>query len=212
VAAGPLPVDALERELLAVDRVAVRSLVDGSLRAGATPHDVVEELLVPALDRIGASWEAGLTSLSQVYMAGRIVEELSGGLLPAAPAEARGAKVALGTLGDQHVLGKRMVAAHLRGAGAALLDLGAGLTPEDFAARAAGEGAEVVMVSVLLLNSALSVEALVAALRARGCRAPVIVGGAPFRLDPELWRRVGADACGRSAAEAPRLAGLGGRP
>ena len=77
MAAGPLPVDALERELLAVDRVAVRSLVDGSLRAGATPHDVVEELLVPALDRIGASWEAGLTSLSQVYMAGRIVEELS---------------------------------------------------------------------------------------------------------------------------------------
>lgn len=208
-----LPVDGLERELLAVDRAAVGELVSGALGQGASPHQVVDELLVPALDRIGAAWEAGHASLSQVYMAGRIVEELTARFAPDAPAgEGQGTRVALGVLEDQHVLGKRMVAAHLRAAGATVLDLGAALSPADFAARAAGEGAAVVMVSTLLLRSALAVETLVGELRARGSAAPVIVGGAPFRLDPGLWRKVGADGFGRSAAEAPALAGLGRRP
>jgi methanogenic corrinoid protein MtbC1 len=30
----------------------------------------------------------------------------------------------------------------------------------------------------------------------------IAVGGAPFLLDPELWCEVGADAGGRSAADA----------
>jgi methanogenic corrinoid protein MtbC1 len=29
-----------------------------------------------------------------------------------------------------------------------------------------------------------------------------VVGGAPFLLDDELWKEVGADAMGRSASEA----------
>jgi trimethylamine corrinoid protein len=30
----------------------------------------------------------------------------------------------------------------------------------------------------------------------------IVVGGAPFRFDAELWRQVGADAMGRTAADA----------
>jgi len=119
----------------------------------------------------------------------------------------------LGVLEDQHVLGKRMVQAYLAAAGQPVLDLGAGLTAAALAERAAGEGAKVVMVSTLMLRAALRVQDLVEGLRARGCGAAVVVGGAPFRLDPGLWRRVGADAFGASASEAPALAvRLGRRP
>ncbi|MHC5004351.1 MAG: cobalamin B12-binding domain-containing protein, partial [Planctomycetota bacterium] len=30
---------------------------------------------------------------------------------------------------------------------------------------------------------------------------PILVGGPPFRLAPELWREIGADACAGSATE-----------
>ena len=53
-----------------------------------------------------------------------------------------------------------------------------------------------------LLPAALKVKAVRAALDARGSRVRIAVGGAPFLFDPELWREVGADAMGRSAADA----------
>jgi len=39
-------------------------------------------------------------------------------------------------------------------------------------------------------------------LKARGANIKVVVGGAPFLFDEELWREVGADAMGRSASDA----------
>lgn len=196
-------VTALERALLAVDREAVSAAVTASLRADP-PGTVLDGLLVPALERVGAAFEAGKASLSQVYMAGRIVEDLVAGLMPPERAAA-GPRVAVAVLEDRHVLGKRMVLAHLRAAGADVRDLGDGLSARELATRAVAEGAAVVMVSTLMLRSALAVADVVAALRADGSRARVVVGGAPFRLDPDLWRHVGADACGRSAADAPDL-------
>ena len=35
---------------------------------------------------------------------------------------------------------------------------------------------------------------------------PVIVGGPPFQLDPELWRKIGADAMGQNPEDAVSVA------
>ena len=206
------PLGRLERAFLAVDRREADRIVQAALE-GTPPEQVIDTLLVPALDQVGSAWERGGVSLSQVYMAGRLAEDLIARLLPR-PAPPPGApRVALGVLEDQHVLGKRLVLAYLQTSGVPVLDLGAGLSAADLAERAAGEGASVVMVSTLMLRAALRVQDVVEALRARGSKAPVVVGGAPFRLDPGLWQRVGADAFGASAGEAPALAArLGGRP
>lgn len=202
----------LERAFLAVDRLEVERLVREAL-GGAPPDAVLERLVVPALDAVGVAWERGAASLSQVYMAGRITEDLLARLLPQAPPPPGSPRVVLGVLEDQHVLGKRMVQAYLAAAGQPVLDLGAGLTAAAMAERAAGEGATVVMVSTLMLRAALRVQDLVEGLRARGCGARVVVGGAPFRLDPGLWQRVGADAWAPAASQAPALAlRHGGRP
>jgi methanogenic corrinoid protein MtbC1 len=56
-----------------------------------------------------------------------------------------------------------------------------------------------------MLPSALQVREVRAGLWAAGANVRVIVGGAPFRLDTQLWREVGADAMGRNAAEAIEL-------
>lgn len=205
-------VERLEQSFLSVDLAAAReALADASGLVG--PGPALEQVLVPALDRVGDRWGAGEASLSQVYMAGRYAERLADELLPAAAPPAGALRIGVAVLEDHHLLGKRMVVAHLRAAGLAPIDLGDGLTAAALAERAVAARVDVLLVSTLMLRAALAVRELVGLLRRQGSAARVVVGGAPFRLDPELWKAAGADACGLAAADAPRLAlALGGRP
>jgi len=63
------------------------------------------------------------------------------------------------------------------------------------------------MVSVLMLNKALHVSQVREQMDRRDLgHVNLVVGGAPFVHDPELWRRVRADAYGRNTADALRIA------
>ena len=53
-----------------------------------------------------------------------------------------------------------------------------------------------------MLPAALRVKDLQCALKEGGIRVKVIVGGAPFRFDPLLWKDVGADGVGNNAGDA----------
>jgi methanogenic corrinoid protein MtbC1 len=59
---------------------------------------------------------------------------------------------------------------------------------------------KILLLSVLMLPSALRIRELKAALGNRDVR--IVVGGAPFRLDEQLWKEVGADAMGRDSSDA----------
>jgi trimethylamine corrinoid protein len=191
------------------DRVRAKQILTAS---PAVPGAVrrAELLIVPALEEIGRRWETGSLSLAHVYMAGRICEEFANELFDAGVADTDRAtpSVAIGALIDHHALGKRIVHSMLRAAGIPVLDYGQGLTPEAIAVRAGKDGIGVLLVSCLMLPSALAVLRLREQLAALIPTPPrVIVGGAPFRLDPDLWHKVGADAGGNNAADALRLVG-----
>jgi methanogenic corrinoid protein MtbC1 len=190
----------LEDALLAVDRLAARRVL--SEAAGTMSTHVFEDVVGPALAHIGAGWETGEVALSQVYMSGRICEELAEEWLPQPVATGRAQPpVAIAVLEDYHVLGKRIVCAILRASGFELRDFGR-VTAAGLVERTLGEQIEVLLVSTLMLPSALKVGQVVAGLRAAGARTKVVVGGAPFRIDPQLSLEVGADAAGRTATDA----------
>ena len=191
----------LERALLDADRpAAAAALEEARARDGALG---VDRVLVPALERIGTDWERGLLALSQVYMAGRICEDLTDAFVPAAVRpRATPAGLAIAALDDHHLLGKRIVSATVRAAGWPLLDLGHGMTARALAARASEGGIRMLLVSTLMLRAALQVKELVLLLREAPVPVRVVVGGAPFRIDRELWREVGADAMGATASDA----------
>ena len=158
------------------------------------------------LERVGHLWEEGRISLVELYGAGRAAEVATELLEPLPRTRQAGdARVAIAVLEDQHVLGKRLVAAHLRAGGVALLDLGVGLSAPVLVAQALEARVDVLLVSTLMLRGALKVHDVVRRLRDAGSAMRVVVGGAPFRLDPELYLEVGADACGRSAGDALAL-------
>jgi methanogenic corrinoid protein MtbC1 len=190
--------------LLGMNTEGARAALDhasGSL----SPLARIESLVVPALEHIGREWEAGRAALSQVYMSGRICEDLVDTILPRESSDRRRAPAAaICVLLDHHMLGKRIVYSLLRAAGYEIRDYGRA-TVEELARKVPADGIEILLVSVLMLPSALRVRQLREALDRAGCRAKIVVGGAPFRLDPELWKEVKADAMGTSASEAVEL-------
>ncbi len=192
--------DALE----ALDRVGAEAVFQQALK-GQSPIGAVERVVVPALEQMGEAWETGAVALSQVYMAGRFCEELVERVLPPSdPDRKHQPRSAIVLLNDYHMLGKRIVYSVMRASGFELFDYGR-MEVDELVERAIADRIRVLLISVLMLPSALKVAEVCRQLKERGTGIKVAVGGAPFLFDPTLWSEVGADAMGRSAADAVTL-------
>jgi methanogenic corrinoid protein MtbC1 len=138
-------------------------------------------------------------------MSGRICEALVEAVLPPSdPDRKHQPRSAIVTLSDFHMMGKRIVYSHMRASGFELFDYGR-MDVDELVDRVLADKIRVLMISVLMLPSALKVADVCRRLKEAGLAVRVIVGGAPFLFDENLWREVGADAMGRNAAEAVTL-------
>lgn len=193
-------IDEFQQALASLDKVRADALFQAALKE-SPPIQVVERLMVPALEYIGQEWHDGNIALSQIYMGGRFCEDLVERVLPPSdPARKNQPPSAIVVLNDYHLLGKRIVYAVMRASGFELFDYGR-MDVAQLTERVQADGVEVLMISVLMLPSALKVREVREAL---GSDIKILVGGAPFLFDEELWREVGADAMGRHAADAVR--------
>ncbi len=190
-----------ENALLTLDRVGALRILS-AIRQESPEFERMEILISAALESIGLKWEEGGISLSQVYMCGVICEELVESFLPMNEKDRKSfPKMAIAVLEDRHALGKRIVSSIVRSKGYLLLDYGSGLTAGEIVEKALEDKVDVLLISTLMLSSALKVAVVMDLLRQSSSRIKVIAGGAPFRLDPGLWRNVGADADGGNATQ-----------
>ena len=197
--------EAFLQALLSLDRETARRQLRLAAH-GDDPTIAVESLLIPTMERIGHLWETGEVALSQVYMSGRICEGLLDEILPPADDAAGGdPQTAILVFEDNHALGKRLVLSALRVARIPVRDYGLGVTLEDLVQRVRQDRPRVLLISVLMLRSALRLAELVRNLSALSERPYIIVGGAPFLLDRQLWRQVGVDAMAANSAEVLQL-------
>lgn len=187
--------------LLDIDRIKTAEMFKDYFQENNN-FELLEQLVIASLERIGEGWEDGSISLAQVYMSGLICEELMEEYLPKAEIKRKDVpKMAIVMLQDHHGLGKRIVYSVLRAGGYNLLDLGYVATPEELVQKAIKHQAEVLLISTLMLPSALKVREVREILNNKSKSMKIIVGGAPFRLDRQLWKAVGADADGKNATD-----------
>lgn len=191
----------LECFLLAMDRFKAREILDLAAHE-MSPLDLLDLVICKALESIGEKWEKGEAALSQVYMSGRICEEFVDTLIPQGERLREDhPPMAIAVLNDHHVLGKRVVYSVLRANNFNIKDYGV-VTVDEAIKKVRADGIRVLLVSTLMLHSALEIQELVGGLKSATLDVKVIVGGAPFNFDSRLWQEVGADAMGRNAAEA----------
>lgn len=193
----------LERALLELDQDLAEKIVKESTKH-STPSEIAGNLISNTLVRIGDSWEKGDLSLSQVYMSSVICEKIIDKILPPkSPTRNDQPKAAIGVFEDYHLLGKRIVYSTLRASGIELIDLGGGLTTEKLNKIVEEKEIKILLLSVLMLPSALRLKGLLESLKSKNVK--VIVGGAPFRFDPNLSKEIGAEYYGNDSSDAIRI-------
>jgi methanogenic corrinoid protein MtbC1 len=191
-------VDEFRERLISLDKAGSLELIKEEFEPIAGT-EWIKELIVPSLERIGKDWSEGKLSLAQVYMTGKIAEKLVDDLLfKASEPRKDQPNMAICALEDHHLLGKRIVYSILRSAGYKLQDFGQ-ITAKDLIIKLKDSDIEFLLISTLMLPSALKVKEVVDAMKNTNIK--VIVGGAPFRLDEELWKEVGAYGVCMDASE-----------
>ena len=183
---------------------ATRELLEGG-RAGL---DIINEELVPALDRVGQGFEKGAVFLPQLLMSAEAAkaafEVIKGALQGGGEQHVKGRVILATVKGDIHDIGKNIVKVMLENYGYEVLDLGKDVPPERIVQTAIDEKIRLIGLSALMTTTVVSMAETIKLLREKGVPAKVVVGGAV--LTQEYADAIGADCYARDAMETVRYA------
>ncbi|MCM1579369.1 MAG: homocysteine S-methyltransferase family protein [Ruminococcus sp.] len=162
--------------------------------------EIVDKMLIPALDKAGADFESGRIFLPQLILAAGAAqsafEEIKKSM-GSGKGVSKG-KVVLATVkGDIHDIGKNIVKVLLENYGFEVIDLGRDVPYESVLQAAMAEDVKVVGLSALMTTTLKAMEETIALVKAHKPQCKIVVGGAV--LTPEYAEKIGADYYARDA-------------
>lgn len=187
---------------LEVDDVA--DAVKEALDEGKKPFDVLNAL-TKGMDEVGRRYEEKEYYLTELVLAGETMKEAFKVLQPALEAEDKAeekVKVILATVkGDNHDIGKNILASLLLSSGFEIHDLGMDVDAIKIVEKVKEVDADIVALSSLLTMTVEEIKNVHENLKKAGVRDSVklIVGGAP--LNEDLAKNLGADDYAEDAVE-----------
>lgn len=148
-----------------------------------SPMAVIDSLLMPAMEEVGALFGAGKMFLPQVVKTARVMKKAVAVLTPYIEAgEAQGktsGRILLATVkGDVHDIGKNIVSVVMACGGYQIEDLGVMVEAERIADEALRIGADAIGLSGLITPSLEEMIHVCEELERRGAEIPVLIGGA----------------------------------
>ena len=181
------------------------------LAGGASPMEVIEKGIVPALEQIGTAFEKGTAFLPQLLMAAdaagdafAVVRKSLGSSAKGDPAKKTRPIVIATVKGDIHDIGKNIVRALLENYGFDVIDLGRDVAPETIVERARAVNAGMVGLSALMTTTVGAMAETIRQLKAAGLDAKTFVGGAV--VTQEYADSIGADFYAKDAMQSVRIA------
>ncbi len=166
------------------------------------PMDIINNVLVEALNVVGREFEKGTMFLPQLMMSAETVSNAFEAIKAkiqssGAKQESRG-KIAVATVkGDIHDIGKNIVKVLLENYGYDVYDLGKDVPPEAIVDAMRDNDIHICGLSALMTTTVVSMEETIKAIREAGLDAKVWVGGAV--LTQEYADMIGADKYCRDA-------------
>jgi 5-methyltetrahydrofolate--homocysteine methyltransferase len=170
------------------------------LLGALAPLEIIEGAIVPALDAVGAEYEAGRYFLPQLLLAADTVAAsftvLKAAMAAAGTVQKSKGEIVIATVsGDVHDIGKNIAKALLENYGYTVRDLGKNVPAEAIVAAVIEGGVKLVGLSALMTTTVANMEATIRALReadaARGTSCAIMAGGAV--LTAEYAKHIGAD-------------------
>ena len=171
------------------------------------PMEVINELLIPAINAAGERFEKGQFFLPQLMASAETVKlgfDVIRDRAKTGEVVSKG-KILLATVkGDIHDIGKNIVKMLLSNYGYEIVDLGRDVDPDTVVEVTLREHIRLVGLSALMTTTVKAMAETVEKLRAAGADCKIMVGGAV--LNEEYAKLVGADFYARDAQESARIA------
>lgn len=177
-------------------------VIDEALAKGIQPEEVVFQIIMPSIEEMISALTTDIdATISQHFIASQVAEEITEKMIVLFKKNpGTEGKIIIGTpVGDFHGLGKKIVAGCLRANMFSVEDIGLNVPPEIFVDKAVAAGAHVIGISSMMAHTATGdngpkmVRKILDERKLAG-RIKLVVGGAPYRFDPQLYKSVGADA------------------
>ena len=193
--------EAIEKGLISPAETAVAALLD----EGRDALSIINEYMIPALNRVGDAFEKKSLFLPQLLMSADAAkagfEIIKQAMLQKGTDRGKGDPVIVATVkGDIHDIGKNIVKVLLENYGYDVIDLGKDVPPEAIVKKTLERDVKLVGLSALMTTTLGSMAETIQQLRkkAPGCR--IIVGGAV--MTKEYAEELGADAYAGNAVAA----------
>lgn len=177
----------------------------------ADSMEIVNSMLIPALDKAGTEFERGKIFLPQLILSASVAqacfEVIRRELSKQNSSPVSKGEIILATVkGDIHDIGKNIVKVLLENYGYTVIDLGKDV-PEQLVVDTAKErNIKLVGLSALMTTTLCSMENTIKMLRENGIDCKIVVGGAV--LTEEYAKKIGADFYAKDAKESVDVAKL----
>ena len=177
------------------------------LSAGSTPKDIIDNELIPAINRVGVLFEEKKFFLPQLISGANAmdaaIEYITPLLNTGAAQEKKGTVVFASVEGDIHEIGKNLCVLMLKNYGYDVIDLGKDV-PADVIVKAAEDNkADIIGLSALMTTTMMKMKEVIEFAHKSGCKAKVIIGGAV--ITESFAEEIGADGYSKDANECVRL-------
>ena len=169
--------------------------------ADTDPLEIVNTMLIPALDAVGVDYEKGTVFLPQLIQAATAAQSAFG-VLKAHMTEQGSSggkgKIVIATVqGDVHDIGKNIVKLLLENYGYDVIDLGKDVPPQKIVDTAIAQQASLVGLSALMTTTVGAMEETIRLLHEQYPECKTVVGGAV--LTEDYAEKIGADCYAKDA-------------
>ncbi|QUH22292.1 cobalamin B12-binding domain-containing protein [Methanobacterium alkalithermotolerans] len=196
--------------LLNLDRYKASKIIHSSLDEGVPIKDIYIKVFESSQHEVGRLWQKNIINVAQEHYCSASTQQIMSELYPVIfKSPKKGYKLlATCVAGEMHEIGLRMVADIFELEGWDSYYLGANTPLDSILDTISTLEPDVVAISASIHFNIPAVKELVDKINSLPLRSrlKIMVGGRPFSISPELWKKVGADATASNALEAIKVA------
>lgn len=186
----------------------IGDLVREAIEKGRKPREILDHILIPAINEVGKLFDAQVYFLPQLISSANAMKEAITYLEPllkeGEEGESRPVIVIATVEGDIHDIGKNLVALMLKNYGYQVYDLGKDVPARTIIDSAKKYQAKAIVLSALMTTTMMKMKETIELRDACGYDAKVMIGGAV--TSQSFADEIGADGWSKDAADAVKLA------